>query len=46
MRLMSIRMQTLDALRLCEHLAPLFRQGGEPTSERVLSGPADLEVSD
>jgi hypothetical protein len=35
--------QTLEALRVREHLAPLFRQGGQPSGALVLSGHPDLK---
>src|SRR6266446_8051775 len=43
MRLAWIQAQTLEALGVRAPLAPLLRQGGEPTGARVLSGHADLK---
>ncbi len=43
MRLARMQTQTLEALRVREHLAPLCRQGGQPSSALVLSGHTDLK---
>ena len=43
MRLALIQAQTLEALRVSEYLAPLFRQGGEPSGELVLAGHTHLK---
>ena len=43
MRLAWLQAQTHEALRVREHLASLFRQGGQPSSELVLSDHTDLK---
>jgi hypothetical protein len=42
-RLAWMQAQTLEALRVSESLAPLFRQGGEPRGALGLAGPTALK---